>query len=102
MYSPYLLGTRHAVVGSRSSSGPTRFEGQAGSDARNDPAWAPFGRGSRSCIGFALGANGDDPHPVALAQRIDIDLVSTEIPAPCGIVVSRPSGGLPATIKLLI
>jgi cytochrome P450 len=102
MYSPYLLGRDARSWPEPLEFRPARFEGQAGSDARNDPAWAPFGRGTRSCIGFALAQMEMILIPSRLAQRIDIELLGTDVPKPCGIVVSRPSGGLPATIKPLI
>jgi hypothetical protein len=102
MYSPYLLGRDARAWDDPLEFRPARFEGQAGSDARNDPAWAPFGRGTRSCIGFALAQMEMILIPSRLAQRIDVELIGTDIPRPCGIVVSRPEGGLPATIKPLI
>jgi cytochrome P450 len=102
MYSPYLLGRDRRSWDRPLEFRPQRFEGRAVSDARNDPAWAPFGRGTRSCIGFALAQMEMTLIPARLAQRLDIDLVNAEIPQPCGIVVSRPSGGLPATVKPLI
>jgi cytochrome P450 len=98
MYSPYLLGRDARSWDDPLEFRPTRFEGKAVSDARSDPAWAPFGRGSRSCIGFALAQMEMILIPSRLAQRVDIELVSTEMPKPCGIVVSRPKGGLPARI----
>jgi cytochrome P450 len=102
MYSPYLLGRDRRSWDRPLEFRPERFEGKAASDARNDPAWAPFGRGSRSCIGFALAQMEMTIIPARLAQRLDVDLISTVVPKPCGIVVSRPRGGLPATVKLVI
>jgi cytochrome P450 len=102
MYSPYLLGRDARSWPDPLEFRPGRFEGRLGSDARNDPAWAPFGRGTRSCIGFALAQMEMTLIPARLAQRIDVELTGPEIPKPCGIVVSRPEGGLPATIKPLI
>jgi cytochrome P450 len=101
MYSPYLLGRDAGSWERPLEFRPERFEGKPGSDARNDPAWAPFGRGSRSCIGFALAQMEMTLIPARLAQRLDIELVSTAIPTPTGIVVSRPSGGLPALVRPL-
>jgi cytochrome P450 len=101
MYSPYLLGRDGRAWDRPLEFRPERFEGKPGSDARNDPAWAPFGRGTRSCIGFALAQMEMTLIPARLAQRLDIELVGTEIPKPCGIVVSRPSGGLPARVTRL-
>ena len=99
MYSPYLLGRDARSWDDPLEFRPARFEGKAVADARNDPAWAPFGRGTRSCIGFALAQMEMTLIPSRLAQRLDIELVGAEIPKPCGIVVSRPAGGLPTRVR---
>ncbi len=99
MYSPYLLGRDARSWDDPLEFRPARFEGKPVSDARNDPAWVPFGRGSRSCIGFALAQMEMILIPSRLAQRLEIELVSTQIPKPYGVVVSRPDGGLPARVR---
>ena len=63
--------------------------------ALSDVAWVPFGRGARNCIGFALAEMGLTLIVARLAQRLDVELVTTEKPRPVGMVVNRPWGGAP-------
>jgi cytochrome P450 len=60
-----------------------------------DMAWVPFGRGARNCIGFALAQMELTLIISRLAQRLDLAPVSSEVPAPVGMVVNRPTGGAP-------
>jgi cytochrome P450 len=64
-----------------------------------DMAWVPFGRGARNCIGFALAQMELTLIISRLAQRIDLSPVSSEVPAPVGMVVNRPSGGAPMHVE---
>jgi cytochrome P450 len=99
MWSPYLMGRDAGSWERALEFRPERFEGRSSSDARSDPAWAPFGRGPRSCIGFALAQMEMTLIASRLAQRLDIELTETAIPAPTGMVVSRPTGGVPARLR---
>lgn len=63
-----------------------------------DTAWVPFGRGARNCIGFALAQMELTLIIARLAQRIDIAAVHPEKPTPIGMVVNRPSGGVPMRV----
>lgn len=65
-----------------------------------DIAWVPFGRGARNCIGFALAQMELTLIIARLAQRLDVEPVSEAIPRPVGMVVNRPSGGVPMRISL--
>jgi cytochrome P450 len=64
-----------------------------------DAAWVPFGGGRRNCIGSALAQMELTLILARLAQRLDAVLVSHVDPRPVGMVVNRPSGGVPATIQ---
>jgi cytochrome P450 len=99
MWSPYLMGRDAGAWEDPLEFRPERFEGATLADARSDPAWAPFGRGPRSCIGFALAQMEMTLIPSRLAQRLDIALTEPGIPSPTGMVVSRPAGGLPARLR---
>lgn len=60
-----------------------------------DIAWVPFGRGARNCIGFALAQMELTLVIARLAQRLDISATREHEPRPVGMVVNRPSGGVP-------
>jgi cytochrome P450/NADPH-cytochrome P450 reductase len=60
-----------------------------------DVAWVPFGRGARNCIGFALAQMELTLIMARLAQRLDISATRDHEPRPVGMVVNRPSGGVP-------
>jgi cytochrome P450/NADPH-cytochrome P450 reductase len=64
-----------------------------------DMAWVPFGRGARNCIGFALAQMELTLIISRLAQRLDLAPVSSEVPAPVGMVVNRPAGGAPMHVE---
>jgi cytochrome P450 len=63
-----------------------------------NPAWVPFGRGPRHCIGFALAEMELTLILSRFAQRLDLDLASAELPVPYGMVVNRPAGGVRAWV----
>jgi cytochrome P450 len=99
MWSPYLMGRAAGAWEQPLEFLPARFSGSTPADARSDPAWAPFGRGARSCIGFALAQMEMTLIPSRLAQRLDIELVDAQPTSPTGMVVSRPRGGVPARVR---
>ena len=66
--------------------------------ATADAAWVSFGRGARNCIGFALAQMELTLIIARLAQRLDLTPASTTVPGPVGMVVNRPSGGVPMQV----
>jgi cytochrome P450 len=63
-------------------------------------AWVPFGRGARNCIGFALAQMELTLIIARLAQRLDVVADGTGKPRPVGMVVNRPSGGVPLRVSV--
>lgn len=75
---------------------PARFTEPASEQrALAELAWVPFGRGARSCIGFALAQMELTLIIARLAQRLDISTTRQDEPKPVGMVVNRPHGGVP-------
>ncbi|MDQ1532704.1 MAG: hypothetical protein QOF28_465 [Actinomycetota bacterium] len=97
---PYLAGRDATSWPDPLRFDPDRHLGAGGSDpAPLNPAWVPFGRGPRHCIGFALAEMELVLVVARIAQRLDLDLVSSAVPAPYGMVVNRPSGGVRVTAR---
>ena len=67
-------------------------------DALATAAWVPFGRGARSCLGFALAQMELTLIISRLAQRLDVEATSATMPHPVGMVVNRPAGGAPMRV----
>jgi len=64
----------------------------------SDIAWVPFGRGARNCVGFALAQMELTLIIARLAQRLDVQPVTSDKPRPVGMVVNRPRGGAPMRV----
>jgi cytochrome P450 len=52
-------------------------------------------RAQRRCIGFALAEVEVTLIVARMAQRLDLELVDPTTPKPCGLIVNRPTGGVP-------
>lgn len=79
---------------------PSRFEDPTPEQrAVADSAWVPFGRGHRGCIGFALAQMELTLMVARLAQRTVLQPTSDTLPEPLGMVVNRPSGGVPMLVR---
>ncbi|MFN0090762.1 MAG: cytochrome P450 [Acidimicrobiales bacterium] len=77
---------------------PLRFDPRRHLDAAPPPhAWAPFGGGARSCLGFGLARMNLTLLASRLAQRCDLHVASEELPAAVGTVTAHPAGGVPVT-----
>jgi cytochrome P450 len=74
------------------------FDLDADGKALADLAWVPFGRGARNCIGFALAQMEITLVLARLAQRLAVTPTTGAVPAPVGMVVSRPCGGVPVRL----
>jgi cytochrome P450 len=66
--------------------------------AAADQAWVPFGRGARTCIGFALAQMELTIMIARFAQRLDVTPTQDAPPRPVGMVVNRPEGGAPMRV----
>ena len=74
---------------------PMRFDPDRHLDGTEpEYAWVPFGAGSRSCLGFGLARMNLTLLASRLAERLDLEVVSEELPEPVGTVTSHPAGGL--------
>jgi cytochrome P450/NADPH-cytochrome P450 reductase len=74
---------------------PDRFvDLTPGQQAAADQAWVPFGRGARTCIGFALAQMELTIMIARFAQRLDVTPTRDAPPRPVGMVVNRPEGGV--------
>ena len=97
---PYLAGRDAGSWPDPLRFDPDRHLTADGPDpAPLNPAWVPFGRGPRHCIGFALAEMELILVVARIAQRLDLELASGAVPLPYGMVVNRPSGGVRATVR---
>lgn len=78
---------------------PDRFVHLSAEQERVGVAWVPFGRGTRSCIGFALAQMELTLAIARIAQRLDLTPIDPELPRAVGMVVNRPEGGAPMTVR---
>ncbi len=96
LWSAHLAGRDPRSWPDVLSFDPDRFDHLTpGQQATADAAWVPFGRGARNCIGFALAQMELTLIIARLAQRLDVTPSSHDLPRPVGMVVNRPSGGVP-------
>ncbi len=100
VWSPYLAGRASSAWSEPLRFDPDRFtDPTADRTQRASGAWAPFGGGARNCIGFALAQMELTLAIARFAQRVDLAATVDEIPAPEGMVVSRPAGGVPMHLR---
>lgn len=105
VWSPYLLGRDPAHWEHPTAFRPERFLGDGagdGSAATRDAvtslAYAPFGAGPRTCIGFALAHMELQLVASRVAERLRLEPLFTDVPRPEGMVTSRPTGGVPVRV----
>ena len=100
LWSPYLAGRDASAWSDPDRFDPDRFlHLDDGQRALADEAWTPFGRGPRMCVGFALAQMELTLVLARMAQRIDVVPTAPHPPAPTGLIVSQPSGGVPIHIR---
>jgi cytochrome P450 len=96
VWSPHLAGRDPAVWADPLRFDPDRYRNLTPAQKNaTDQAWVPFGRGPHMCIGFALAQMELTLIIARLAQRLDLQPISTTVPRPVGMVVNRPQDGAP-------
>lgn len=101
LWSAHLAGRNPVAWPDPQQFDPDRFCGLTDEQqALADQAWVPFGRGARNCIGFALAQMELTLMISRLAQLLDVTPTATTAPRPIGMVVNRPSGGVPMRVAL--
>jgi cytochrome P450 len=96
LWSAHLAGRNPSAWPEPLQFNPERFADPTPEQkALANVAWVPFGRGARNCIGFALAQMELTLIIARLAQRLDISATRDHEPRPVGMVVNRPSGGVP-------
>ena len=99
VWSAHLAGRDPGIWDDPLKFDPDRFSGLTDEQrAVADQGWVPFGRGARNCIGFALAQMELTLVVARIAQRLDLEPTSQEIPRPVGMVVNRPTGGAPMRV----
>lgn len=100
LWSAHLAGRDAAAWADPDTFDPDRFvDLDPARRALADIAWVPFGRGARNCIGFALAQMELTLVIARIAQRLDVRPVSATLPEPVGMVVNRPTGGVPMDVS---
>ncbi len=95
LWSPYLAGRDPDVWPDALAFRPERhLDPLPEAVALMDAAWVPFGKGPRRCLGFALAQMELTLILARLAQRAPMRAVNHATPAPHGLVVLRPTGGV--------
>lgn len=101
LWSAHLAGRNPEAWPDPLRFDPDRFlDPDRDQKALADIAWVPFGRGARNCIGFAVAQMELTLIIARLAQRLTIEPVRTTKPRPVGMVVNRPSGGVPMRVSV--
>jgi cytochrome P450 len=101
LWSPHLAGRDPGAWTDPLTFDPDRFAHPTPEQAElANAAWLPFGKGPRNCIGFALAQMELTLIIARLAQRLDIDADGSPMPAPVGMVVNRPEGGVPLVVSV--
>jgi cytochrome P450 len=99
LWSAHLAGRDPATWPDPMRFDPDRFaDPSPEQQAVADEAWVPFGRGARNCIGFALAQMELTLMISRLAQRLDVTPLTSAVPRPVGMVVNRPTGGVPLSV----
>jgi len=99
LWSAHLAGRDPGVWPDPLRFDPDRFgDLSPEQQAVADEAWVPFGRGARNCIGFALAQMELTLMISRLAQRLDVTPGTAAVPRPVGMVVNRPTGGVPMAV----
>jgi cytochrome P450 len=100
LWSAHLIGRDPGAWPDPLRFDPDRmFDLDAEAKILAETAWVPFGRGARNCIGFALAQMEITLILARMAQRLVVSPPrTTTVPDPVGMVVSRPTGGVPAHI----
>jgi len=99
LWSAYLAGRDPDTWPDPLRFAPDRFVAMDDAQrAASDRAWVPFGGGARNCIGFALAQLELTVVLARLAQRLDVAPCGDTVPAPYGMVVNRPTGGVPSLV----
>lgn len=99
LWSAHLAGRDPSAWNDPLTFDPDRFVDPTPEQrALADVAWVPFGRGPRNCIGFALAQMELTLILARLAQRVDLEPLSTSKPRARGMVVNRPEGGTPMRV----
>jgi cytochrome P450 len=98
-WSPYMAGRDPECWHDPLRFDPDRFVALDDDQrAATELAWVPFGRGQRSCIGFALAQMELTLIVARMAQRLDVSPSSRTVPPAEGLVVSAPRGGAPMRV----
>ncbi len=101
LWSAYLTGREPDVWPDPERFDPDRFADLDDTQrSDSDRAWVPFGGGARNCIGFALAQMELTIILARLAQRLDLTPTTSAVPHPYGMVVNRPTGGIPMHVRI--